>query len=90
MNFWDEKEAKRLFEELPFYNASIEKPDIKHLNNIDLLCARLFRNKLNMVKTSKISRGYARRYNIEVLDSKDPSVQLTIINQVLRICLRIY
>ena len=90
MNFWDEKEAKRLFEELSFYNASIEKPDIKHLNNIDLLCARLFCNELNMVKTSKTSRGYARRYNIEVLYSKDPSVQLTIINQVLRICLRIY
>ena len=26
MSFWDEKEAKILFEELPFYNVLIEKP----------------------------------------------------------------
>ena len=37
MSFWDEKEVKKLFQELPFYNASVEKPYIKHLNNIDLL-----------------------------------------------------
>ena len=29
MNFWDEKEAKRLFKELPFYNALIEKVSFK-------------------------------------------------------------
>ena len=37
MSFWDEKEVKKLFQELPFYNAPVEKPYIKHLNNIDLL-----------------------------------------------------
>ena len=31
MSFWDEKEAKILFQELPFYNTLIEKPRIKHL-----------------------------------------------------------
>ena len=31
MGFWNEKEAKRLFQELPLYNALIEKPRIKHL-----------------------------------------------------------
>ena len=31
MNFWDEKEAKRLFQELPFYSTFINKPRIKHL-----------------------------------------------------------
>ena len=25
MSFWDEKEAKRLFQKLPFYNVPIEK-----------------------------------------------------------------
>ena len=34
MSVWDEKEAKRLLKELPFYNALIEKPYIKRLNNI--------------------------------------------------------
>ena len=37
MSFWDEKEVQELFKELPFYNAFIEKPYIKHLNNTDLL-----------------------------------------------------
>ena len=31
MSFWNEKEVKQLFQELPFYNALIEKPKIKHL-----------------------------------------------------------
>ena len=38
MSFWNEKEAKELFEQLSFVNASIEKPYIKRLNNIDMLC----------------------------------------------------
>ena len=29
MNFWYEKEAKVLFQDLPFYNTFIEKPRIK-------------------------------------------------------------
>ena len=63
--FWDEKEATRLFQELPFYNAPIE-PYIKRLNSIDL-----------QRETSKAFKGYARSYSIEIIDSKDPSVQLT-------------
>ena len=37
MSFWDEREAKKLLQELPFYNALIEKTRIKCLKNIDLL-----------------------------------------------------
>ena len=44
MSFWDEKETKRLFKELPFYNALIEKPYIKRLNKI--LCVN-FRFMMN-------------------------------------------
>ena len=36
MSFWDEEEAKRLFQKLPFY-VLIKTPRIKHLKNIDLL-----------------------------------------------------
>ena len=32
--FWNEKEAKELFQILPFYNVLIEKPKIKHLSNM--------------------------------------------------------
>ena len=31
MSFWNEKELKTLFQELPFYNVLTEKPKIKHL-----------------------------------------------------------
>ena len=37
MSFWHEKEAKRLFQELPLYNFLIEKACMKHPKNIDLL-----------------------------------------------------
>ena len=37
MSFWDQKEAKRLFQKLLFYNVLIEKTKIKHLSNIELL-----------------------------------------------------
>ena len=37
MNFYDEKEGKRLFQKLPFYNKFIEKQQIIQLKNIDLL-----------------------------------------------------
>ena len=78
MSFWDEKEAKKLFKELPFYKNPIEKPYINHLNYIDMLCELPFYDELNIVKISKAFKGYARSYSIEITDSKDPSVQLII------------
>ena len=36
MSFWDGKEAEKLFKELLFYNAFIEKSCIKRLNHIDM------------------------------------------------------
>ena len=90
MSFWDEKEVKNCFQELPFYNVPMEKPYIKRLNNIDLLHELPFYNELVIVKTSKTFKGYARSYNNEIIDSKDPSVQLTICIEVLKTCLKTY
>ena len=74
MSFWDEKETKRLFKELPFYNALIEKPCINCLSNIDRLRELPFCDELSFVKTSKAFKRYARSYSIQIIDSKDPSV----------------
>ena len=49
MSFRNEKEVKRLFQELRFYNALIKKPSIKRLENIDLLHEVLLYEELIIV-----------------------------------------
>ena len=70
---WD---AKQLFQILPFYNTFIEKPDIKKLFNVKLLQELPFYNELSIVKNNSAFSGYARSYKIEIVDKKDPIVQL--------------
>ena len=53
MSFWNEKEAKKLFQELPFYDVLNERPRIKHLPNIELLHELPLFVKLNVVEISK-------------------------------------
>ena len=48
MSFWDEKEAKRLFQKHWFYNTFI-----KHLKNIDLRHELLFYDGLSMMQVLK-------------------------------------
>ena len=60
MGFWNEKEAKRLFRELPFYKNPTDKPYIKRLNNIDMPRELPFYNELNVLKTLKVFKRYAR------------------------------
>ena len=76
MSLTDEKEAKRLFQILPFYNALIKKPKIKRLTNIDLLLELPIYDELDIYETSKAFGWYARSYKVEIVDSKDPLAQL--------------
>ena len=71
--YWD---AKNIFQELPFYNIFIEKPEIKKLSNIKLLHKLPFYNKLSIVRNSSAFSGYARSYKVEIVEKKDPLVQL--------------
>ena len=73
--FWNEKEAQKLFQILPFY-VLIEKPKIKHLSHIELLHELPFYDELNIIEISEAFKGYARSYKVEILESKDPLVQL--------------
>ena len=43
-----------------------------------------FYNELGIAKTSKAFKGYARSYNIKVIDSTDPPVQLTISKSIIK------
>ena len=70
----DEKEAKKLFQMLPFY-VLIEKPKIKHLSNVKLLHELPFYDELSVVEISKAFKGYPRSYKAEVIDSKDSLAQ---------------
>ena len=43
------KKKQKKFQEHPFYNVLIEKPNIKHLSNIELLHALPFFDELSVV-----------------------------------------
>ena len=75
MNYLD---ARKLFQELPFHNTLIEKSEIKKLSNIRLLEELPFYNKLSIVKNLNAFSGYARSYKVEIVDKKDPLVQLEV------------
>ena len=73
MSFWG---AKQLFQILPFYNTFIEKLEIKKLSDMKLLQELPFYDGLNVVKNSSAFGGYAKSYKVEIVDNKDPLVQL--------------
>ena len=83
---WDEKEAKILFQKLPFYNVSIEKPRIKHLKNIYLLDELSFWDEISIMTISEAwyyastKKYYTSSWNdwlqVEITDLKDLLVQL--------------
>ena len=61
---------------LPFFNTYIEKPEVKKLNNVELLKELPFYDKLSIVKNKTAFNGYAQRYKIEIVDKRDVIVQL--------------
>ena len=68
-------DANNYFKELPFYNKPIERP-IKRLKNIDPLVELLFYEQLSITKTDQAFKGYAMSYKVEIIEKKDPIVQL--------------
>ena len=70
---WD---AKKLFQVLPSYNTFIERPEIKKTSNVELLKELPFYNELSIVKNNGAFSSYARIYKVEIVDKRDPIVQL--------------
>ena len=64
------------FKELPFYNNFIEKPKTKRLSDINLLAELPFHNQLSIIKTDQEFSGYAMSYKVEIVEKRDPIVQL--------------
>ena len=64
------------FKEFPFYKKPIEKPKLKRLKNIYQLAKLPFYEQLSIIKTNQAFRGYAMSYKVEIIERKDPIVQL--------------
>ena len=64
------RDVVEYFKELPFYNKHINKPNIKHLKNINLLSEIPFHETLNVIKTNHVFRGYAMSYTPKQLRGK--------------------
>ena len=64
------------FKELPFYNSFTDKPKIKRLSDINLLAKLPFHERLSIIKTDQAFSGYAMSYKVEIVERKDPIVQL--------------
>ena len=69
-------DAVSYFKELPFYNKPIENPKVKRLKNVDWLAELPFYEQLGVIKTGQAFRGYAMSYKVEIVERKDPIVQL--------------
>ena len=76
-------DAVDYFKWLPFYNKPIEKPKVKRLRpkvkclrNFDRLAELPFYEQLSVIKTNQGFRGYVMSYKIEIVERKNPIVQL--------------
>ena len=70
--FWNEREAKRLLQTLFFNNFLTEKP----VSNVELLHKLPFYDELSITEEPKAFKRYARNCKVEIVDHKDPLVQL--------------
>ena len=64
------------FKQLPFYDTYIKKPENKRLKNIDLLPELPFYEEFSVIKTDQAFKGYAMPYKVELIEKKDPLIQL--------------
>ena len=69
-------DAVDYFKELPFYNKPIKKPKLKCLKTIDQLAEHPFCDQLSVIKTNQAFRGYEMSYKVEIIERKDPILQL--------------
>ena len=77
-------DAVYYFKELPFYNKPMKKPKNKRLKNIDRLAGLRFYEKLSVTKTDQAFKGYAMSYNVEIIERKDPIVELIASNSSIK------
>ena len=70
---WD---ANKIFQVLPFFNTYVEKPEVKKLNNAQLLKELPSYDELSIFKKKTAFSGYSESYKFEIVDKRDAIVQL--------------
>ena len=78
MSFEMKNNQKNYFKYFLFYNVLIEKPKVKYLSKMELLHELPFYDELRVVEISKALRRYAKGYEVEIMDLKDPLAQLEV------------
>ena len=56
--------------------TKIKSHQVKRLKNIDLFSELPFYEELNIIKTNHAFRGSAMSYKVEIVEQKDPILQL--------------
>ena len=56
--------------------TKIKSHQVKRLKNIDLLSELPFYEELNIIKTNHAFRGSGMSYKVEIVEQKDPILQL--------------
>ena len=72
------------FEEPSFWNKSIKKSKVKRLKSIDRLAELSFYEQLSAIKSNQAFRRYAMSYRVEIIERKDPIVQLKAIKSSIK------
>ena len=75
----------KYFKELPFYNKPIGKPRIKRSAGINLLAELPFYKQLSVTKLNQVFQGCAMSYRVEIIEKKDPIVQLEASNSSIKV-----
>ena len=76
MTILSEIDTIEYFKELFFKNKPTEKPKNKCLKSTDLLVELPLYENLDVIKTDQAFSGYAISYKVEIIEKKDPIIQL--------------
>ena len=63
---------KQVLKILPFYNGDV----VKKFNNVELMSELRFYKDLSVKEVSEAFKRYAKSYRVEIVDKKDPMIQL--------------
>ena len=85
-------DVKNYFKKLPLYNTYIEKPNITKVKNIDLFSELPCYEELIkiVIKISQAFKRYAMSCKVELVEKKDPLIQLELSKSSIKACLMVF